>query len=232
MASREGSVAASSAKTWVSIMPVTSLLCSLLALSLGQQSDRAPKKETHKIDPKEYRACGVTTLYIACQIIGVQADLPTIRASVQPAEDGSSSLEELHDAMRALGLFPVAAKLRIDHDSLSALPSPAIIHARTLEGQPGGNHFVVYLGHTGKGTVVLLDPPKTPEEVTEDRFLKLWTGYVLVPCRTKGEAATVTASLESAWDWWSEPLFWSFCVLIIVLLKCIKPLMTAGRKAA
>jgi ABC-type bacteriocin/lantibiotic exporter with double-glycine peptidase domain len=189
----------------------------MLGLFLSGGNALATEEPVPKIDPAEYRACGVNSLYVVCHIFGVETDLQTVERLVGPKSDGTSSFAELDAAARGLGLQPVAAKLA--PEQISLVPAPAILHVRRLQGQPHGNHFLVFLGRTEEGDAVLLDPPDGPVAVSGSRFERLWTGNVLIPCKTKADASALRASLSgSAWVWWAEPSLWSACVITGLLL--------------
>jgi ABC-type bacteriocin/lantibiotic exporter with double-glycine peptidase domain len=172
----------------------------------------------HRVDYKDYRACGLTSFYSMCLILGLEVDFNSVRDLLRPAADGANSLAELSEAARAVGLTPVVAELPVEREVLRMVPGPAILHTKRLEGQPRGSHFLVYLGETASGAFSVLDPPYPPETVDWDRLSKLWTGFVLIPARNDTEAQAIKEALRAqTLKWWTDPGLWSAGALGIAL---------------
>lgn len=192
------------------------LFLAMLGSALLSPVSFSQEKDTPVIDPKEYQACGVNCVYAISHMLGKEADLKTMHALLKPDEDGGNSLADLEEGLRALGFYPVAARLQPDHPHvLSRIPVPAILHVRKLHGQREGNHFIVYLGGEDEQFVLLLDAPRPAQTMPWEWFQDLWTGNVLIPCKTQAEQEQVRARLqEGSISWWREPAFWSACGLM------------------
>lgn len=162
---------------------------------------------------EQYRACGVNSLYVVMQCLGVESDLTQLEALLNPDADGSNTMLEIRDVAVSQGLHPVP--VRVGKDQLSSIPAPAIMHVRELAGEPEGNHFVVYLGQTESKQVLILDPPTPSRRIPPGRFQRLWTGVALAIFTDAedadafaAEVSELPASEDNSTPFWMEPFLW------------------------
>src|SRR5439155_12856068 len=85
---------------------------------------------------------------------------PNLMAMVQAAERLGFSAKGVKGVFQALGHVPL----------------PAIAHVRTKEGL---GHFIV-LHRVKKHSVVVADPARWVERLSQDDFCERWTGYLLL----------------------------------------------------
>jgi ABC-type bacteriocin/lantibiotic exporter with double-glycine peptidase domain len=198
-------------------VPILSLLL-LFAIQTSWVPASARDDESQGIASSgDYRACGANCLFALSHILGVDVDIDEIDRILPLGDDEKNSLAEVALAAGKLGLTPLVAKL--NWDELLYVEGPAVLHVRQMEGQPSGNHFVVYLGQTLDKGIVVFDPPSTPQKVQAERFRRLWTGNVMLAFRTVSEAEAFKEHIVSVRAGLArEPLAWSAGILFILLL--------------
>lgn len=165
--------------------------CLLLAASsLGAANEQQPA-----VLLDEYAPCGQVSLYLVCQVRGVDVDFPRIEQLTGPADaEGCHSFADLSGAAKEFGLHPVG--IRVDRERLMSLPTPAIIHSQNPQGDPRP-HLSVLLAATPEGAY-LLDPPYTARLVPWSLFEHFWTGNVLVFPENDEQIAEIESGLHSA----------------------------------
>jgi ABC-type bacteriocin/lantibiotic exporter with double-glycine peptidase domain len=183
------------------------------------------------IDARAYRACGVNCLYLAAAIGGkVDGDVEQVHRLLKPDENGSNTMHELQEAARVLGFFPVAARLRTE--DLALVPGLAILHTRSAQGPAEGNHYVLYFGRQEGDVFGILDAPRLPVRIDRQLLESRWTGNTLVLCTSQMEADRLLRMLQPfrVRPWWSEPLLWSACLVMLLALWVIAPLIVRPQK--
>jgi ABC-type bacteriocin/lantibiotic exporter with double-glycine peptidase domain len=170
--------------------------------------------EARPVDFQKYKACGVCALYECARIRGNTATLEQLYEILHPANDGTNTLAELAIAAERIGFLPIATKL--SYQGLLSMPTPSIVHVREVVGEADGNHFVVYLGATGRGHPVILDAPAGPNTMSQAVFRGRWTGNALILCESQDEASRVLSLLSS--PPWTNMQTWSVLALIMSAL--------------
>lgn len=121
--------------------------------------------------------CGPVCVSIVCGLNGKPHSLQEVRSLVTPDRLGRTTLGELVSACETLGLSAVG--MRIDQQSLSRLKVPVIVHTRE-------NHFVVSIADSS-GKVLILDPPRRPQEKTTAELRSYCTGNVILVAKDRSE---------------------------------------------
>ncbi len=137
-------------------------------------------------------ACGAASLYHLATLLGKQASLEDVGASVKMEQQrtGVASFTELIDCGKAFGLELQGVKLT--YPQLQTFKTPVIAHLKTTfaDEKPAADddstigHFIVVEATTEKWVRLFDEPRSTLREsatvVSRDRFLELWSGKALV----------------------------------------------------
>jgi len=116
----------------------------------------------------DLKLCGPYSLLMACQILGVKADLKQIAQPAGTTDEGTT-MKELADAAYKLGLQ--ARGMKIPPKMITKVKTPFIAHVR-------GNHFLVVEKVIGD-QVRILDYGRAPYMMPISEFRKIWKGYIL-----------------------------------------------------
>jgi len=189
------------------------LIWSLICQEGTSFSDKAAAM---RVAAQQYRQCGVNCLYVTSHMLGKECQLSQLDRMLNSDRTEGNSLQELADAATELGFFPVAVNFSTDR--FDEVPSPAILHVRTVLGATG-DHFVVYLGSNGNRALIL-DPPHPPTAVLSSEFKERWTGVALIPTLSDQDASTMRRSLGASGEAsiYREPGLWCFVASSMLLL--------------
>ncbi len=154
----------------------------------------------------DYGPCGLTSLFLVCRLRDVPVDWEHVKNLLGPAgSDGTHSFADISRAATLLGLHPVG--LRANRDVLSQLPTPAILQVWDPRFPDRPPHLLVLL-RSEKDGAHLLDPPYQPYFLPETRFVRSYTGNVLVFAGTEQEARQLadrdwgtSAARAALWIW-------------------------------
>lgn len=124
-------------------------------------------------------ACGANCLFVFLQLHDVDADHAELLRRL-PMQPGGASLADLCDICDSYK-FPtevvVATPAEIQH-----LPMPAVAHVGSRRGD---DHFVVLISATGDHVRLLDGSSGSIRLIPMQDFETLWSGYLLVPIRSK-----------------------------------------------
>ncbi len=109
--------------------------------------------------------CGPTCLRMIAMYYGKKVDIHSLRELCHINKSGVN-FADLIDAANKLELETVPVKLTIDQ-LLYEAPSPCLLHWKD-------NHYVIYLGVTKKGTIIIADPGFGKLKLSKEDFLKFW----------------------------------------------------------
>lgn len=153
-------------------------LSSLIIVCLGSQSAGSDESGIKKED---YETCGLTSLYVVCHYLGVNASWGELREVLgPPTPDG---LHSFADLSRAAGQFGLTTRgFHLSVEKLKQAPLPAIIQTSSGFGMPEP-HLLVLLRCTSAG-VYLLDPPYAIFMLPWSAFQQVWTGNILLVAKS------------------------------------------------
>lgn len=158
------------------------------------------------VDPRDFRACGVSCFYVLCHILDVDITRQRAEALLNPSAAGLTSFQDLARAASELHLSPIALRLRTPAQ-LHLLPPPAVLQVKSAAGQEEGDHFVLFLGCTPRHAALVLDSPKPPVEIPLLQLALRWTGNVMLVCRSQEETENVRDQIlsqgRSEWVTWA-----------------------------
>lgn len=164
--------------------------------------------------------CGAAALATIARHHGVEFGLQTMRELAGTDRVGTN----LWGLMQAAERIGFAAKaVKGSYEALMSAPLPAIAHIKTAEGL---GHFVVLHRVARKG-VVIADPARGVQKLSQAQFSRQWTGYVLLlmPDETRKSREVVPGMKGPTWRFWSllqmqrGILFEaSLCALLMTLL--------------
>lgn len=177
------------------------------------------------VDEPQYQACGPCCLYMACKVKEHEIDFESLVNSFDVGPQGETSLGELGDVARSIGLFPVAAK--VEREWAEILPCPFIAHVVLPASDV--DHFVLVLDVTPSG-VVYIDPPQIATLESLDDFSQRWSGYVLAFADSTEDAK----SLEWQISWRSQiPIVQALLIttLVSMILVVSKVRRTTSKRS-
>ena len=170
-----------------------------ISLAFSQEAIDAPVR----IDMKSYDACGVVSLYVACQIKGSNVELSELGRIADPDGDSLTTFDDLSRAARHCGIHPIGFNL--SNKELRAIPCPAIVQIRPQSGENSVDmHFMVLLGVAENGMVSTLDAPRPPYYWYPKSFAAAWTGKALCLVNSEAEASQLIQTLEATRNTWQE----------------------------
>lgn len=112
--------------------------------------------------------CGIASLFLLCERLGVEIDEKKIRHLLPSKEEKMSMLELARIAnvmgLKAQGLFLTLPELR-------EIEKPVIAFIKD-------NHFVL-VDNVWRKQVLVIDPACGKVLLKENKFMKIWNGYVL-----------------------------------------------------
>ena len=118
--------------------------------------------------------CGPRALLLVCRQLGVSASLDDLRRRAGTTEKGTS-MAGLTKAVQSLGLK--AEGIQVGREALPTIQMPAIAWVNE-------HHFIAVLNLNGageSGTATVHDPnTPNPETLSQERLLRLSTGYLLL----------------------------------------------------
>lgn len=109
--------------------------------------------------------CGPTCLRMITKFYGKKVDIHSLRKLCHINKSGVS-FADLIDASSKLGFDTFPVKLTINQ-LINDAPKPCILHWKD-------NHYVVFLGITKKGKIVVADPGFGKLKLSHEDFLKFW----------------------------------------------------------
>jgi predicted double-glycine peptidase len=132
-----------------------------------------------KIYPGGSSACGVSCLWLAARLHGIDADLLQVAESCALSLKDGVSMLALKRTAEKLGLQ--AAGYEYETSDWRSLAPPAIVHFKN-------NHFVLLL-EVHEDRLVAADPPRQKvRRFSPQEFADLWDGYTLEIRSPKGKA--------------------------------------------
>jgi len=109
--------------------------------------------------------CGPTCLRMISQYYGKKVDLHTLRKFCYINKNGVN-FADLIDAANKLGFETAPVKLTLE-ELLHKAPKPCLLHWKD-------NHYVIFLGTTRKGIIIIADPSFGKLKLNKKDFLKFW----------------------------------------------------------
>jgi ATP-binding cassette, subfamily C, bacteriocin exporter len=155
-------------------------------------------KRYHCVRQMDGSDCGAAALATIARHYGMEFGLQTMRELAGTDRVGTNLLGLVQAAER----IGFAAKgVKGPYEALAGAPLPAIAHLRTEEGL---GHFVV-LYRVDRDSVVIADPARGVETLSREKFLSLWTGYLLLmtPDETRRSSDAPKGALSPARRFWS-----------------------------
>ena len=105
--------------------------------------------------------CGAVCLRVVSALLNQQHELSEIRVLLQPNDQGETSLKEIQETARQLGMYAVGCRIR--GEALEQCATPVIAHWKP-------NHFVVLIGlGQGRG-VSIIDAPHACRSMTKEEL--------------------------------------------------------------
>ena len=126
--------------------------------------------------------CGVNSAYVFLKIHGEEVTHDEVEQRI-PVSDAGSSLSDLREGIQSFGM-PVRA-VRAQSEQLARIPLPAVAHierndVHTFDPLNRG-HFVVLVAVEPEVVSYVDGTSGVLETARKDRFLREWSGYLLVP---------------------------------------------------
>ncbi len=109
--------------------------------------------------------CGPTCLKMVAAFYGKKVDIHSLRAYCYINKNGVN-FADLISAADRLGFDTAPVKVTLEQ-LLTQAPTPCILHWKD-------NHYVLFLGTTKKGTIVIADPGFGKLTLSTEDFLKFW----------------------------------------------------------
>jgi hypothetical protein len=158
-----------------------------LGASVGNRLCAATGPNDNSFDSRHWReaqSCGVACGYMLARLLGEHVDYKTAVAAI-PIEDGGTSLLQLQDGLRVMGVSAVI--LRAKPQDLDCMAMPVIAHMLPRrETSNSVGHFLLVL-HIDDHSVRYIEPnyAASIETVPRNRFLRCWSGYLITPSPRK-----------------------------------------------
>ncbi|CAL2081042.1 peptidase domain-containing ABC transporter [Tenacibaculum sp. 190524A02b] len=109
--------------------------------------------------------CGPTCLKMIARFYGKKVDIHSLRELCHINKNGVN-FADLIDASNKLGFETVPVKITL-HQLIHQAPKPCLLHWKD-------NHYVVFLGTTKKGEIVIADPGFGKLKLNKSDVLKFW----------------------------------------------------------
>jgi Peptidase C39 family len=155
-------------------------------------------------------SCGVECLYIMCRMNNIHVGRDELNARLGLTSGGETSFADLSTVATDLGLH-VSATF-VDPAHWADLSGPAILHLKGSSGRWPDQHFIVYLGKSGRNNPVILDFPNGPEEVAAKQLQGAWSGNVMSVSRDQADVVaferTISDAALSRRSVAGDPLLW------------------------
>lgn len=179
---------------------------------------------------EDYTPCGLTSLYLVCQLREVPVTWERVKDLVgAPGPGGDLSFADLAAAATRLGMHPVG--IEAGRSTLDDMPMPAVVQVRDRRHPEEPSHFLVLLRTEADG-VWLLDAPYPAYFLPDSRFRNAWTGNVLLFAHDEAEARQIRelARRQEATNW----IVWAGVAALALVLPvwfAVKPMRSRWRAA-
>jgi peptidase C39-like protein/uncharacterized protein DUF1573 len=154
------------------------------------------------------RTCGVNCVYVISRMMSKECSLSKLQDAIPPNDGGMNSFHELSRISKELGFHPVAVHRQ--SNEINSIPAPSILHVKSNLSDPDGDHFIIKLGTTDQG-VVIMDPPFSPTTLPFSQLRERWTGRALTLYLSKADAAAAKTQERGLL---AHISFWAFALAV------------------